>query len=103
MRRSRERTGRRRLRPRPRTGQYLVPCPQDPPTSQESFTATLEKGRPRLLGRDGWDWREARRLCVSVAVRYVRTRDEAEDIAHDALLRAWRFRASLRSPDQARA
>lgn len=45
---------------------------------------------------DGWAWDEARRLCVRFARRYAKSPSEAEDIAHDALLRAWRRRSTLR-------
>jgi RNA polymerase sigma-70 factor, ECF subfamily len=48
---------------------------------------------------DTWDWTEARRRCLELARRYSANPSEAEDIAQDALLRAWRRRASLRSGD----
>jgi RNA polymerase sigma-70 factor, ECF subfamily len=47
-------------------------------------------------GDDGWHWDEARRICVRIAYRYAKNPSEAEDIAQDALLRAWRKRSSLR-------
>jgi RNA polymerase sigma-70 factor, ECF subfamily len=43
-----------------------------------------------------WDWETARRLCLKVAHRYAHGSD-AEDIAQEALIRAWRHRASLRA------
>lgn len=45
---------------------------------------------------DGWDWDEAHRICLRFAYRYAKNRTEAEDIAQDALLRAWRRRSTLR-------
>ncbi len=45
---------------------------------------------------DGWEWDEARRLCVRFAYRYSKNPSEAEDIAQEALLRAWRRRLTLR-------
>ena len=47
-----------------------------------------------------WDWQEARRCCLRVAARYADCPSEAEDIAHDALLRAWRNRGSLGRVEQ---
>jgi RNA polymerase sigma-70 factor (ECF subfamily) len=44
----------------------------------------------------GWEWDEARRLCVRYAYRYSKNPSEAEDIAQEALLRAWRRRSTLR-------
>ncbi len=41
-------------------------------------------------------WEEARRLSVDLALRYARHPADAEDIAQEALLRAWRHRESLR-------
>jgi RNA polymerase sigma-70 factor (ECF subfamily) len=49
---------------------------------------------------DCWEWGEARRLCVRLAHRFASNPSEAEDIAHDALLRAWRRASTLR--DQGR-
>jgi RNA polymerase sigma-70 factor (ECF subfamily) len=48
------------------------------------------------LDDDGWEWGEARRVCLRVAYRYASNPSEAEDIAQDALLRAWRRRSTLR-------
>jgi len=49
-------------------------------------------------GDDGWEWGEAHRVCLRFAYRYASNPNEAEDIAQDALLRAWRRRATLREP-----
>jgi RNA polymerase sigma-70 factor, ECF subfamily len=45
---------------------------------------------------DGWQWDDARRVCLRLAYRYAKNPSEAEDIAQDALLRAWRRRSTLR-------
>lgn len=45
---------------------------------------------------DGWVWEDARGLCLRLAYRYASNPSEAEDIAQDALLRAWRRRSTLR-------
>lgn len=45
---------------------------------------------------EGWDWEEVRRTCVRFAYRYAKNSLEAEDIAQDAVLRAWRKRSTLR-------
>jgi RNA polymerase sigma-70 factor, ECF subfamily len=52
--------------------------------------------RGREGGDAGWDWDEARRLCVRFAYRYSSNTNEVEDIAQEALLRAWRRRSTLR-------
>jgi RNA polymerase sigma-70 factor (ECF subfamily) len=45
---------------------------------------------------EGWEWAAAQRFCVRLAYRYASNPSEAEDIAQDALLRAWRRRSTLR-------
>jgi RNA polymerase sigma-70 factor (ECF subfamily) len=45
---------------------------------------------------DGWEWGEAQGFCLRLAYRYARNPSEAEDIAQEALLRAWRRRSTLR-------
>lgn len=42
------------------------------------------------------DWELARRRCLAEARRYTRGRADAEDVVQEALLRAWKTRASLR-------
>ncbi|HEX8959516.1 MAG TPA: sigma-70 family RNA polymerase sigma factor [Solirubrobacterales bacterium] len=44
----------------------------------------------------GWRWEDARSVCLRLAYRYASNPSEAEDIAQDALLRAWRRRSTLR-------
>lgn len=45
-------------------------------------------------------WREARRRSVLWARRYARRPEDAEDIAQEALLRAWRHRAAIKDPER---
>ncbi len=49
---------------------------------------------------DGWEWEKARTVCLRLAYRYAGNPSEAEDIAQDALLRAWRRRSTLRDPER---
>jgi RNA polymerase sigma-70 factor, ECF subfamily len=58
---------------------------------------------PEADSGDSWDWEEAHRTCLSFAFRYVKTRTEAEDIAQDAMVRAWRKRGTLRNREARRA
>jgi RNA polymerase sigma-70 factor, ECF subfamily len=44
------------------------------------------------------EWQEAHRICLGLARKYASGFD-AEDIAQEALLRAWRSRARLRDPE----
>lgn len=46
---------------------------------------------------ESWDWDEVHRICLSFAFRYAKNRTEAEDIAQDSMVRAWRKRATLRN------
>jgi RNA polymerase sigma-70 factor (ECF subfamily) len=48
------------------------------------------------VSSEGWDWTEAHRICLSFAFRYAKNQTEAEDIAQDAMVRAWRKRDTLR-------
>lgn len=47
---------------------------------------------------DGWEWDEIRRTCVRIAWRWANNLAEAEDIAQDAVLRAWDKKHTLRDP-----
>lgn len=49
---------------------------------------------------EDWQWDEAHRFCVRIAHRYTNNPSEAEDIAQDALLRAWRRRSTLRDSER---
>jgi RNA polymerase sigma-70 factor, ECF subfamily len=46
---------------------------------------------------EAWDWDEVHRTCLSFAFRYAKSRTEAEDIAQDSMVRAWRKRTTLRN------
>lgn len=54
------------------------------------------KAAPEGRGSGGWNWEEVRRTCLRFAYRYAKSSAEAEDIAQDAVLRAWRKRSTLR-------
>ncbi|MBN8866985.1 MAG: sigma-70 family RNA polymerase sigma factor [Solirubrobacterales bacterium] len=47
-----------------------------------------------------WDWEEAREICLRVARRYARGSGEAEDIAQNAVIRAWRYQHKLRDGER---
>lgn len=44
----------------------------------------------------GWDWEEARRRCMALAVGLLRSREDAEEAVQEALLRGWRHADSCR-------
>jgi RNA polymerase sigma-70 factor (ECF subfamily) len=46
-----------------------------------------------------WDWPLIRRRCVAEASRILRSGSDAEEVAQEALLRAWRSRSACRTPD----
>lgn len=45
-----------------------------------------------------WEWDEVRRICLRLAWRFAKSQAEAEDIAQDAVLRAWDKKHTLRDP-----
>jgi RNA polymerase sigma-70 factor, ECF subfamily len=51
------------------------------------------------MRRGGWDWQAARERCRREADRYLRDPVAAEDVVQEALLRAWRGRASCATPE----
>jgi len=57
---------------------------------------------PRTLGEPGWDWRALRERCVREAARVLEDPSDAEDVAQEAILRAWR-RAETCEHAEARA
>jgi RNA polymerase sigma-70 factor, ECF subfamily len=52
---------------------------------------------------EAWDWDEVHKICLNFAYRYAKHRTEAEDIAQDAMLRAWRKRDTLRNSEARKA
>jgi RNA polymerase sigma-70 factor, ECF subfamily len=46
------------------------------------------------------DWNEIHRFCLAIARRMTANPAEAEDVAQEAVLRAWRFRAKQRGTDR---
>jgi RNA polymerase sigma-70 factor (ECF subfamily) len=46
-----------------------------------------------------WDWHEVRRRCLLLASRVAEPSD-AEDVAQEAALKAWRHRAQCRTPER---
>jgi RNA polymerase sigma-70 factor (ECF subfamily) len=50
------------------------------------------------IDKTPWDWEALRELSLREASRVLRSRDQAEDAAQDAVIRAWRFRGSCRDP-----
>jgi len=52
---------------------------------------------------DSWDWDEVRSICLRFAFRFAKNRVEAEDIAQDSMVRAWRKRTTLRKAEARKA
>jgi RNA polymerase sigma-70 factor (ECF subfamily) len=48
-----------------------------------------------------WDWGHVWRSCLAEARRVVRSPEAAEEVAQNAMVRAWRRRSTCRQPDQA--
>src|SRR5438045_3362945 len=48
---------------------------------------------------DHWDWPLIRKRCAAEAFRILRRPQDAEEAVQEALARAWRSRATCRTPD----
>src|SRR5262245_49792456 len=57
--------------------------------------ATLQE-----VSSNSWDWAEMRNFCFNHALRIVDCPETADDAAQEAIVRAWRYRESCRSPEQ---
>ena len=55
------------------------------------------------ITQDSWDWAELTRFARQVARRSTAVAADAEDVAQEALVRAWRSRGTCRTPDQPKA
>jgi RNA polymerase sigma-70 factor (ECF subfamily) len=71
---------------------------KDPPNTQDRF---IQFGQSVAWQSQGlWESAELRRGCLRLARRYAVDADDADDIAQEAMLRAWRHRSSLRADEQ---
>ena len=55
---------------------------------------------PSRADPDRWDWEEVRARCARVARTLMGEHPEADDVAQEAALRAWRQRSTCRTPDE---
>jgi RNA polymerase sigma-70 factor, ECF subfamily len=58
-----------------------------------------ERGAKRSHGGERWDWSLISRRCTLEALRMIHVRHDAEEVAQEALARAWRSRQSCRTPE----
>src|SRR3954451_23426065 len=72
-----------------------------PPQRSKPFHQSSEDRSCEASGMDPprtrSDWLRLRQHCLAEALRVLRDREDAEEAAQEALLRAWRHRASRRS------
>ena len=51
---------------------------------------------------DRWDWEALRRSALATSLRVLQSREDAEDAAQEAILRAWRARAGCAGSESSR-